>query len=101
MINKKIFKLIRNKNLTLVICILTSHLYPTFESDDIKSTLNLDNNDEISSKEKEITKSKLTIAFMLPQDILRTRNNRQCIARELTKIRQSNWTFTKHFYLDR
>jgi hypothetical protein len=90
-----------NKNLFLYLLMLIIHCDATFDNEDMQTTLNLENLDEIPPKEKEIVKSKLTIAFMLPQDIIRTRNNRQCIARELTKIRQSNWTFTKHFYLDR
>ena len=90
-----------NRNILLALFILAIYFRTTVEKSGIESILNLENRNEISSKEKEIVKSKLTIAFMLPQDILRTRNNRQCIARELTKIRQSNWTFTKHFYLDR
>ena len=89
------------KNVAIILFIL-SQTSLNAKCDGIENVLNSKNLDYILNKEKETTKPKLTIAFMLPQDILRTRNNRQCINKEIMKIRQSNsWGFTKHFYLDR
>ncbi len=46
-------------------------------------------------------RTKLTISIMLPQDFIRLRNFHVCINREIAKINKGNWSFTKHFYIDR
>jgi hypothetical protein len=46
-------------------------------------------------------RTKLTISIMLPQDFIRLRNFHVCINREISKINKGNWSFTKHFYIDR
>lgn len=63
---------------------------------------------EIESKDisfvqasKPSDKTKLTIAIMLPQDYIRLRNFNVCIKKEMDRINKGNWSFTKHFYMDR
>lgn len=46
-------------------------------------------------------KTKITIAIMLPQDYIRLRNFNVCIKKEMDRINRGNWSFNKHFYLDR
>lgn len=50
---------------------------------------------------KSSEKAKITIAIMLPQDYIRLRNFNVCIKKEMDRINRGNWSFNKHFYLDR
>lgn len=54
-----------------------------------------------STSTKSWERMKLTIAIMLPQDYIRLRNFNVCINKEMNRINKGNWSFTKHFYLDR
>lgn len=57
--------------------------------------------EEKSTKTTPNQKMKLTIAIMLPQDYIRLRNFNVCINKEMNRINKGNWSFIKHFYLDR
>ena len=84
-----------------ILWILFCHRNLLFKCDEIETMIYSKSIEYGINKEQSESKPKLTIAFMLPQDILRSRINRQCINKEINKIRLSNWTFTKHFHLDR
>lgn len=48
-----------------------------------------------------VEKMRLNIAIMLPTDYMNDRVINTCIKREMNIINRGNWTFTKHFYLER
>ena len=54
-----------------------------------------------ATQSAKIERTKLTIAIMLPQDYIRLRNFNVCINKEMNRINKGNWSFNKHFYLDR
>jgi len=93
-----------NKNLFLF---LLNYLILLLKCDDTElQPMTTNANQQLLDKTNQPVKSnnekiKLTIAIMLPQDFIRLRNFHVCINREIVKINKANWSFTKHFYLDR
>jgi hypothetical protein len=85
----------------LALVILISFLVISLRNCDDKSIVANEKNQSTISRPATSEKVKLTIAFMLPQDFIRTRNFNVCINREMTKINRGNWSFVKNFYLDR
>ena len=82
--------------------ILLSIIHSFVKCYDISDLINMSSiNETLPVQRSKDGKSKLTIALMLPQDFMRLRNFRLCINKEIVKINKSNWSFTKHFYLDR
>ena len=94
------------KNYIKYFFFLSNYLILLIKCDDTELQPTTTNSNQLLDKTNQPVKSnnekiKLTIAIMLPQDFIRLRNFHVCINREIVKINKANWSFTKHFYLDR